>query len=578
MKKAHDYLWPDSVWHYWTERRFRAHCEGHNYIVYAGGASTGKSYCAAKVALLFWLAAPDKRGVIVASTTLESLNSRIWGYVLKLVKESKVPLPIRYTKSPTPKLLYTPPITDGKVRDPQNIQDTIHGMFAIAAKKGDDDDAIASWIGRHPTDGLLLVLDEATDMPLSLLRALPNLEAKSENFQLMAIGNSLNKFDLHGTLATPLDGWESIDPMVDTKWQTKQKNGICLFFSCYESPAIHETDEEVRKKCSKFLITEEEIAEKEVILGKDSDGFWRFVLGFWRKSSSSDLVIDPGYIDRYRIRESVTWSGTHPLTLLGGLDPSFTSGGDKCILRLAILGVARDGTVVLDYRGDRLKFEIKINARDETPAELQIIDETIRILKENNCPIFNLAVDCSGAGRMLPETLKLRAGTHHTPLKVLTSSQVASRVGEDEHNWISKSSYDLWSSFRPYMEHLQIRGLDEETIFQLTNRLVKVDKRVSLEGKLEYKRRIANILSSMGRSPDEADAAALTLQVAINRFGFVPGQKMNIDNSPYMQKLYAMSLEGKRFEEVTNKRREHFEIGNGFTSGLESLNLKRLFW
>lgn len=577
MKKAKDYLWPDDVWHYWAERRFRAHCEGYSYITYAGGASTSKSYTAAQIALLFWLAAPDKRGVIIASTTLEALNSRIWGYVLKFVKASKIPLPCRYIKSPNHKLLYSPP-TVGKARDNANITDTIHGMFAIAAKKGDDDEAISSWIGRHPTDGMMLVLDEATDMPLSILRALPNLEAKSENFQCLAIGNSLSKYDLHGTLSTPLDGWDSVDPLKDTKWKTTQKNGICLFFGCYESPAIHEPDETVRKACSKFLITEEEVRDKEIELGKESDGFWRFVLGFWRKSSSSDVVIDPGYIDRYSVRSSVTWSGTHPLNIVGGLDLSFTSGGDNCILRLAYLGVDITGKVVLDFRGGKLLFKIPINAKDDTPAELQIVDKVIDLLRNNYCDISNIAIDCSGAGRMFPETLKLRMGTTKDPIKVLSSVGRSGKGEIDPEGWLVKNAYDLWLEFKPFMENFQIRGLDAETTFQLTNRLVKINeqKKVTLENKFEYKKRIGNVIRSQGKSPDEADGASLALQAAIHRFGFTPGATMDINKSPYMDKLYTLSLEGKKIQET--KVRENFNVKSGFTSGLETLNLKKLFW
>ena len=89
LKAAHDYLWPDEVdtWNYWSERRFRTHCEGWDTIGYAGGAGTGKSYDSAKLAILFWLANPRKRSVLVMSTTLEALSSRIYGYVLRFVQK-----------------------------------------------------------------------------------------------------------------------------------------------------------------------------------------------------------------------------------------------------------------------------------------------------------------------------------------------------------------------------------------------------------------------------------------------------------------------------------------------------------
>lgn len=85
MKAAHDYMWPDTIWHYWTEDRFREHCSAHTFIIYAAGASASKSYDAAKIALLFWFANPTGRNVTIASVTLESLKTRVWGYVTSLI-------------------------------------------------------------------------------------------------------------------------------------------------------------------------------------------------------------------------------------------------------------------------------------------------------------------------------------------------------------------------------------------------------------------------------------------------------------------------------------------------------------
>src|ERR1051326_3480849 len=153
MKAAHDYLWPNLIktWSYWDERRFKTHCEDWKYISYAGGASTGKSHCAARIALLFWLADPKKRIVIVASTTLESLNSRIFGYCTNLLQNTSVPVPFKYYRGNTPKIMY-------------DQEQSTHGIFAVSAKQGDDDKAIASWIGRHSENGILVTLDEGSDM------------------------------------------------------------------------------------------------------------------------------------------------------------------------------------------------------------------------------------------------------------------------------------------------------------------------------------------------------------------------------------------------------------------------------
>lgn len=574
MKAAHDYLWPDELWHYWTQRKFEKHCEDWSYITYAGGASAAKSNDTAKLALLFWLANPAKRGVIIASTTLESLNSRIWGYVKKYLRRIAIPLPVKYTASPTPKILYT----GGDNVGIKNLVDTIHGMFAIAAKKGEDDDAIASWIGRHPEEGMLLVLDEATDMPLSILKALPNLEAKAENFQCIAIGNSNSKSDLHGTLSTPKAGWDSINPFKDIMWETTQKNGICLFFSCYESPAIHEDDPILRQCLSQFLITAEEIEAKEAEFGRESDSFMRFVLGYWKKTSSSGVVIDPDFIDRYHVQDLAEWSGVYDLTMVAGLDPSFSSGGDQCVLRLAILGVDVRGKMVLDFRGDKLLFRIPLTASITKSPELQVADGVIDVLSHYGVRLPNLCIDANGGGRGLGETIRLRMnarfGTEDTglPRRVITTRLGTGNIRDvKDPGIIIISAYDLWWTFRPYMEHEQIRGLDSATVMQLTSRKVDFDKQLKprLETKLAFKQRVGAMFRNQAKSPDEADASAHTLQMAIVGHGFYPGQEVKLENPFMVEKMYHMhkAIMTKQDEVVRDVR----NLKANFSAGVESL-------
>lgn len=513
MKAAHDYLWPEAVWHYWTERRFREHCKAWKYISYAGGASTGKSYDAAKIALLFWLANPKGRAVIVASTTLESLNARIWGYCTKLLHEAAVKLPYIMMRGAPPKILF-------------DRNDTIHGMFCLAAKQGDDDKAISSVIGRHPNEGLMIILDEATDTPPAILKALPNLESGVEIFQCMAIGNSLSKFDLHGAISTPKAGWATIDAAKDVQWETTQKHGTCLFFSCYESPAILDPSPETRAKLARFLITQEQITEKEKLYGKDSDAFYRFVLGFWRLDSTDDTIISKQFISDFSVFDRAQWSGIHPLHVVAGLDPAFSTGGDQCILRLAILGQATNGQIVLDFRGDEFVFKIAISATSEKSADLQIADQVLKILSDFNVGLQDLCVDANGQGRALGEVLRLRAKSIQAPIKIYSTAGGNKQVRS--FDVVIKTNHELWFAFREFIQHGQIKGLDRTAVMQLTTRkvLIKGGKQY-LEAKKDYKTRMGAVAPSLAHSPDEADACSLALQVAMQNYGFTPGQRQD---------------------------------------------------
>lgn len=582
MKAVHDYLWPDSIWHQWTEDRFREHCGLASYISWAGGASAAKSYDAAKIALIFWLANPKNRTVVVASTTLESVQARVWGYVCNLLSSMAVRLPFQYLGGQAPKILYPQDKTDKS-----ELRDSIHGIFCVAAKSGDDDKVISNTIGRHPNEALLVVLDECSELSMALARAFPNLDSSEKPFQVIGIANSNSIHDLHGALSTPINGWNSINPLVDTRWETTRKNGICLFFSCYNSPAIHEADPKRKKILSRFLITEEQIKEKEILLGKDSDLFYRFVLGFWRSSATDTVVMSKQFLDGFNINDKAEWLGIKPLTRVAGLDPAFSTGGDKCILQIGVLGQTVEGGIVLDFRGNDLLFHIKIKAshgRDAESAELQIARQVCDLLQKYNVPLANLAIDANGQGRALGGTIYLematRVGQLQQPLKIYSTRGGTNVV--NSFGMIIKSTLELWEDLRKYIEHNQIKGINPVAGAQLQHRQIIMDdktKRQRLETKSDFKKRVGAVMPSLAHSPDEADAMAICLQSAIHTLGFSLGQRKEIprvENHFVHEKLLATQAQATQMkQESTKGGTSGFTLEAGFTTTIEDFATMR---
>lgn len=541
MKWIHDALWPKErlTWNYWTERRFRTYCEGWRIMSWAGGASIGKSVDASKIGVIEYTSNPKKTAVIVASTTLESLNSRVFGYLTGYLKDTAIKIPYKLLRSQPPKIMYD--------RD-----DTIHTISAIAAAKGKDEEAIKNYIGRHPKEKLFIILDEAPDLDLSILSAIPNLEAGQNAFQVIAIGNSCSINDLHGSLSMPRAGWESIDPLEDTQWETSQKNGICLFFSCYESPAIFETNPVRKTALSKFLPTEEQIRAKKKEYGETSDAFWRFVLGFWRRQNSTDTIISSIGLKDTHTHKIAEWSGLHRIHIIAGLDPAFSIGGDQCVLRLAMLGQDISGRMVLDFRGDKLLFRIQLSAVIQKSVEEQIGEQVIKILNDFNCPLHHLCVDANGSGRALAEVIKLKANALRAPIKIYS---VKAGVGKaNSFDIVIRTSYDMWYAVKEFINHGQIRGLDDKAMMQLTSRLLETHPKTgkqSLEQKIKYKQRMGAIMPSLAHSPDEMDAAALCLQSAIINFGFTPGQvrALGSENNSFVdKKMWVHQQNGKAID------------------------------
>jgi hypothetical protein len=523
---AHHYCWPKDVktWHYWTERRFYEHCAGWNYMGWAGGASTTKSYDAAKLALLFWLANPKKRGVIVASTTLESMEARVWGYMTTLLKKLEVPFAYKYYGGKPPKLLYP---AEKQADDSGNrIKDTIHGIFAVAARQGEDDSAISTWIGRHPEEALLVILDECTDLNLGITKSFINLDANEKPFQLIGIGNSNSWYDLHGILCTPKDPKKVLDPMKDIKWETTQRNGVALYFGPYESPAIFEKDPTKKKLLSAFLPTEKSIEDKKTQYGEHNESFWRFGLGFWKSKAGDNTIITEELLKLGNAFEKPEWLGLDPLAYVGGLDIAFSTGGDECILQLGLLGQTTDGRIVLDFKGESLQFRIPIVANSKEYAEIQIAKKALEIMRRYGMSLGNLAIDATGQGRAMGGTLLLQdGGGGRGPIKIYNVRHGVQEVNSFEVT--VKTPLDLWNTLKSFVEAGSVRGVGQIAAQQLKTRMLVRDEKtgkVKLETKKDYKKRMQGIAPALAHSPDEADAHCLCLQAAIINFGFFEGQ------------------------------------------------------
>lgn len=486
---------------------------------------------------------------------------------MRFLSTMKVKLPFQYLGGGSPRILYPAKRSENEIRD------TIHGMFAVAAKSGGEnsDASIRDWIGRHPEDAQMLILDECTDLPTSILGAFANLDSVTKHFQVLGIGNSNSRHDVHGALSTPKDGWKSVDPTKDTQWETTQRNGLCLYFSAYESPALFEKDAAKKRKLGIFLPSEERISVKEKELGKDTDAFYRFVLGFWKEDIGADTVISKPFLETFHVDKNSEWMGLYPLHVVGGLDPAFSTGGDQCKLRLAILGVDVDGKVVLDFRGTELMFDIPI-VKSKDAAELQIARTVLRILAQHNCPLHHIAIDATGQGRALGSVLYLEAKVLKPPLKIYSTRHGVHK--QKAFDVIPMNTYELWSAFQGFVQSNQIKGLDHKTMTQLTSRRVELKNgKMVIETKSEFKKRMGAIMPSLAHSPDEADSAALTLQSAIHNFGFHVGQKQNVPamESPQNQKMWAWNQERMQHEIQTHK--ENVRIKMDFSGTLAPLRL-----
>jgi len=582
MHRVHDLFWPDRAltWNSWTDRRFQAHCEDYQEIVLAGGAATGKSEDTAKIAIIFWQSDPLNNTAIITSTTLQAVAKRIWGYVARLtdlaqqnlIKQGFDPIPGKITRGVSPKIIH------------EQAKDHLHGMFAAAVPEGADDGVISNIIGTHPAHGLMMVLDESTDMNPVIAKSFSNLRKGVHFFQVWAIGNSKSKNDLHGAMATPKVGWENIDPTRNWIWETNREKGVCLYFYPYDSPAITEPDPIRRQhiRDANFLPTEASLANEEKIFNPQSDAFFRFVLGFWKKENTENVVLSEPFIKENQIFANTEFSGLNPLTVVAGLDAAIQTGGTNCVLRLAVMGQSASGSMVLDYRGDELLFRIPIFGNSSRSSEEQVVTRVLEILRYHGCPLRNLAIDTTGIGRVFPGFLKVASGGNEIPLGI-TSVRPKTKgdlVTEKDPNIIAFSPSELWFKFKNYVLNRQIRGMDQLSGKQMMNRLIhQKNGKLVLETKEEYKNRMSIIDPILATSPDEADAAILCAHAAILRAGLTEGMVQEIPRIQGTRDLVRkfmmyknMQVEQERIARETAERNASTrpKLSPNFSSSLES--------
>lgn len=544
MKAAHDYLWPQYAitWNDWDEARYYAHCMHYSQIIQAGGGGIGKSDTTARIVLQWWLASPRTRAGVIASVTLESLQTRIWGYMVRALNSVAIPVGAKDLGGQSPKIIFP------------GVRDKIHGLFAVPVKEGADDvstKTLSNLVGRHPEEGLMMVLDEAPFMSPKVVDVIPNLEKGVEFFQLWAIGNSDSWDDLHGALATPKKGIDSIDPARDEIWPTMHDNSVCLYFYPYKSPAITDPDPIKRGMLAKFLTTTEKIAAEERVYGKDSENFWKMTLGFWRPGRAGSVIVTEKFLTEQAVHDVAEWSGFYALNIVAGLDSAMEVGGTGCKLRMAILGHTMDGSVCLDFKEEELLFPIAIKVTHDDSGEKQLCERVIDKLIEWQCPLANLALDATGVGRAVGGLLSVyymqRKGVWEEPYRIISARQGSGQKKEDDPMVMVYTPTDLWVKFRDFVMRNQIRGLDRKTIKQFVNRLLVrkgegETKKWVLESKGDFRSRMSAKEPALAHSPDEADAAVLCCLAAQLRFGFSPGQKRDLPNNKDFDEFFAQKV------------------------------------
>lgn len=502
-------LWPEFQWHRWTQRRMEAICK-YNWITWMAGASTGKSTDAAVFALEYWLQAPDRTTVIVASTTVKLLRMRIWSELAKYHQLLAKRMPGQVGE-----------LIDSKTLIRWEAGNDRNGIFGMAVEEGPVDEVVNNLIGIK-AERVLVILDEMQGVREAIMQATVNLSANPK-FTFLGMGNPDSLMNPLGRESEPVDGWESVVRGETEQWETHggptEGRGICQFFDGRKSPADDSPEESLRLR---WLSNKKKIAGiLKGCRGNTNDPlYWQMAIGWPPPMGLESTILDPSIVETFKCRDRAIW--TEDYTECASLDPAF-NGGDKAILQFLKRGRVSDA---LGQRwqiefGDWMEVPVD-GVRTDRPIEYQIVDFCRVECEKRRIPSDEFALDASGRGGALASifdqewgrVVRVESGGSASDLPINDTGKTAREAYDNR-------SSELCFSVREMAVANGIRGLGEDAAKQgcarrtfYRNGKWCVEPKVGGKGRTDEKGRpVKGYKERMQHSPDHWDACAVGVEL-----------------------------------------------------------------
>ncbi len=536
-KRLQQYLWPEKIWHRWNELELECFVR-YKYIGEMGAAGSGKTESAATNALADWYCYPWCTTVIVSSTTLKSLNLRIFGTMKRYHKWAKD----RWDNIPghliegSQCILFDPKKSATEGRDFRN------GIVAVACKKGDAYTGLGEYTGIH-NKHVTLVADELQAMPRAFIDSVSNL-AKCQRFKCIGIGNPSETTNAHGVLCEPapeIGGWESgMDQTPKTKtWRTRFPDGVCIQLPGSDSPNMDGPKDAPPRY--PFLITRQQLEDDAKIWGVDDWHYKMMDEGMMPKGQGSRRVLTRQQCLKFRAMEAPIWRDSNR-TSIGFLDAAYRGvGGDRCVFGELQFGRQAESDLSKAVVDSLLKQDRTSVLADSILALIDWIVIPVTMEKGAEAPedqIVKAVKDQCERRGIIPQNFFYDAGMRTSLVSAFqrlwspltmpldfggkpSERPVSGGIDVLCCDYYSKFVTELWYSVRLIVEAGQFRGMTEDVMREGCAREWKIvsGNKIEVETKEEMKQKT-------GRSPDLFDALVCGCEGARQR-GFVIGDIRN---------------------------------------------------
>lgn len=466
-----------------------------------GHGSASKTFTASIWFLLDWLAWAATTALVLTSSTVPSMDRRIWADFKTLWTKSRLPLTT------------VAQILDSKRMIRQSITE---GKAAIHAVAAESDDAETKIQGMHMPRNRVIIDEADNPYSSSIWPALVNL-GTSGDLRAVALANPVDKNSEFGFHCEPVDGWDSIDPEVDTEWDSKLGWHV-LRLDGLRSPNLIAGEDKYP-----FLLSNGAVNETREHKGTQSPEWWTMIRAFYPPEGLQACIFPSGLLGR--CEKPILWYGQ--TEAVAACDPAF-EGGDNCSLILGKMGRFAENPQRTGLEVDEF---ITIKRKDlSIPITHDYGEQIVSILNAHGVKPECFAIDCTGNGLGLSDYIKAKLGMNINAITFGGSASARVVTAEDSRpanqrfkNFVT----ELWYAAREWcrLGLVYVKSPPRDLRIQLEARLYHLKGKDSKSGremiqaepKVEMKKRGLH-------SPDEGDAFCLLIHVArLRSVGFVPG-------------------------------------------------------
>lgn len=504
-------LWPDDDQHRWATLAFETFSE-NTISVLMGPSDSGKTYPAAKWALMEYWTDPDHTLVLMSSTDVRGLELRVWGEMTELFNRAKEKFPLLPGVILEGKRSITTDESANRgTKKPRTLR---KGIICIPCLQDGKFVGLGKYVGIKQKR-LRQVADECQLMGASFLNAVPNFLGK--DYKGVFLGNPLDPMDPLGRIAEPEEGWANHpEPEATTTWKTRLYDGTCVNFVGTDSPNFDFP--RTQKVKYPYMISWKKIDQVAAFWGKDSIEYCSQCVGVLKVGLVGNRVITVQLCQEHGADAEAVWQGTDR-TRIYGIDPAY-GGGARCVGGWVEFGRDPHGRMILRVNAPRV---YPVRPGVSMKPEKQIALELQKDLVAAEIPPKQAFYDAFGKGTIGASFAEVFGA--ESPVPIDTGGKPSRRpVRHDLYVWdealgakrlkrcdehYSKFITEMWFSARYVIECGQMRELPPEVRNEGCMREYGIVHGNRLE--LEQKK---HTLKRMGVSPDLFDWLTVCIEGA----------------------------------------------------------------